>query len=365
MSTNMVGPTRQQLYEIVRCLDERPYRAQQIMKWIYHHGVSDFSSMTNLSKKLRDLLTQTASIRLPKAIKRVQSVDGTIKWVFQTDNGNAVETVLIPDKGRHTLCISSQIGCMLDCKFCATGKQGFNGNLDRSEIVGQVLLVQRYLYELGLKRITNIVFMGMGEPLLNFDETISASELLQDDMAFGLSKRRVTISTAGVVPAIHDMCEKTEVALAISLHAPTDDVRDDLVPINRKYPIRELLEACQRYLSTLNGKRYITIEYTLIKGVNDSISQARELAKLLRVLRCKINLIPFNPFPASGFEKPELTQVNAFRTVLIDAGYATTLRTTRGIDIAAACGQLTGEVTDRTKRQKRYQQRLKIVNESL
>ena len=352
MSTNMVGPTRQQLYEIVRCLDERPYRAQQIMKWIYHHGVSDFSSMTNLSKKLRDLLTQTASIRLPKAIKRVQSVDGTIKWVFQTDNGNAVETVLIPDKGRHTLCISSQIGCMLDCKFCATGKQGFNGNLDRSEIVGQVLLVQRYLYELGLKRITNIVFMGMGEPLLNFDETISASELLQDDMAFGLSKRRVTISTAGVVPAIHDMCEKTEVALAISLHAPTDDVRDYLVPINRKYPIRELLEACQRYLSTLNGKRYITIEYTLIKGVNDSISQAKELAKLLRVLRCKINLIPFNKFDGCEYKRPSNDKISDFKDFLMKKGYIATLRMTRGDDVDGACGQLVGNLRKSIKGKK-------------
>jgi len=270
--------------------------------------------------------------------------------------------VLIPDRGRNTLCVSTQVGCLLDCSFCSTGKQGFNGNLSAAEIVGQVFLVAAALRAQGDERgVTNVVMMGMGEPLLNFDNAVRASAILVDDFAFGISKRRVTISTAGVVPAIYELAKSSDVSLAVSLHAPDDALRDQLVPINRKYPIAELMAACQHYLSVLGEHRSITIEYTLLRGVNDSQAQAHALARLLRDLRCKINLIPFNPFPASGYARPDADTVRAFQTILLNAGYAAMLRTTRGEDIAAACGQLVGEVADRTRRQARYLARVKAL----
>jgi 23S rRNA (adenine2503-C2)-methyltransferase len=272
---------------------------------------------------------------------------------MRVSNGNCVETVLIPERGRNTLCVSSQVGCMLDCSFCSTGKQGFNGNLSAADIIGQLWLANRELAARGLA-VTNVVLMGMGEPLLNFDNVLIATNLMMEDLAFGLSKRRVTVSTAGVVPGIRRLAEHTDVALAISLHAPNDALRDVLVPINRKYPIAMLLEACRDYLAGLGPHRSVTIEYTLLKGVNDTLDHARELAALLRDLRCKINLIPFNPFPASGYERPDMDGVRAFQTLLLNAGYATMLRTTRGDDIQAACGQLVGQVEDRTRRQARY-----------
>lgn len=331
----------------------KPYRARQVMKWVYHRGLLDAGAMTDISKALRRWLGETTNCTLPEVLTRRESRDGTIKWVLRVGNGNCVEAVLIPDRGRNTLCVSSQIGCMLDCSFCATGKQGFNGNLTTADIIGQVWLANADLQHRG-EAVSNVVFMGMGEPLLNFDAVLRAANLMMDDLAFGLSKRRVTISTAGVVPAIHALAEATDVSLAVSLHAPNDELRNTLVPLNRKYPITELLDACNRYVEGLGERRVLTMEYTLLKGVNDGIGHARELAELLRPVRCKINLIPFNPFPASGFERPDDGAVRAFQKYLMNAGLPAMLRTTRGDDIDAACGQLTGLVTDRTRRQARY-----------
>ena len=367
----------------------KAFRARQIMKWVYHRGVRDFSAMTDLAKSLRAWLGETATLAVPEVRSRRDSADGTIKWAVGVGQGDAVETVLIPEAigssqsappsapkgeqvargavanppaktGRNTLCVSSQAGCALDCRFCATGKQGFNGNLTTAEIIGQVWLANEALKAEG-RSVSNVVLMGMGEPLLNFDAVVRAVNLMVDDLAFGISKRRVTISTAGVVPAIYELAQVSDVSLAVSLHAPDDALRDDLVPINRKYPLSELLAACRHYVAGLGERRALTVEYTLIKGVNDSLAQARALARLLRGLRCKINLIPFNPFPASGFERPGAGTVRAFQTALLDAGYAAMLRTTRGDDIGAACGQLTGAVSDRTRRQTRYLARVQAA----
>jgi 23S rRNA (adenine2503-C2)-methyltransferase len=358
--TNLFDLNRADLDLFFADLGERTYRTMQVMKWIYHRGVIDFALMTDLSKVLRQRLDEIAEIRLPGVVAEQCSVDGTRKWAIRVGNGNCVETVLIPGRGRNTLCVSSQVGCALDCSFCSTGKQGFNGNLTAGEIIAQVWLVQRRLQELGeAQGVTNVVLMGMGEPLLNFDAAVTATDLMMDDWAFGLSKRRVTISTAGVVPAIYELGRITDVSLAVSLHAPDNALRDELVPINRKYPIEELLKACRHYVEGLGERRSVTIEYTLMKGVNDALAQADALAGLLRGLRCKVNLIPFNPFPASGFERPTTTTVKAFQSRLMNHGYATMLRTTRGEDIDAACGQLVGAVEDRTRRQARYIARVK------
>ncbi len=337
---------------------EKAFRARQVMKWIYHRGVLDFQDMTDLSKRQRAWLSEQCYLGLPEAVSRQDSRDGTIKWAVRVGNGNCVETVLIPDRGRNTLCVSSQVGCMLDCSFCSTGKQGFNGNLDTADIVGQVWLADQVLRARG-EAVTNVVLMGMGEPLLNFDNVLAATNLMMDDLAFGISKRRVTVSTAGVVPAIYRLAEVTDVSLAISLHAPDDALRDELVPINRRYPIADLLTACRHYVSGLGERRSLTMEYTLLRGVNDTPAHARALASLLRDVRCKINLIPFNPFPGSGYERPDDASVRAFQTCLMNAGYATMLRTTRGDDINAACGQLVGQVQDRTRRRERYIARLR------
>jgi 23S rRNA (adenine2503-C2)-methyltransferase len=318
----------------------------------------DFGAMTDLAKSFREALASHATFQLPEVVSRDESADGTTKWVVRVANGNCVEMVLIPDRGRNTLCVSSQVGCMLDCSFCSTGKQGFNGNLATSDIVGQVYIANRELNARG-EAVSNVVLMGMGEPLLNFDAVLAATNLMMDDLAFGISKRRVTVSTAGYVPGIYALAEATDVSLAISLHAPNDGLRDQLVPVNRKYPISELLQACKRYLSVLGERRSLIVEYTLLKGVNDQPQHAQELARLLRTLKCKINLIPFNPFPASGYERPEPDVIRSFQTYLMNAGYATMLRTTRGDDINAACGQLVGQVSDRTKRQTRYLARVK------
>lgn len=334
------------------------FRARQVLKWIYHQGVTDFDLMLNLSKAHRAWLVENYVVALPEIAVSRLSVDGTRKWSIRLTSGELVETVMIPEGSRRTLCVSSQVGCMLDCSFCATGKQGFNGNLSTGQIVGQIMLANAEMAEAGDERsVTNVVLMGMGEPLLNFDAVLRATNLMTDDLAFGLAKRRVTVSTAGVVPGIRKLTEHSEVALAISLHAPTDELRNVLVPVNRKYPIAELIEACRDYLEVLGERRSITVEYTLMKGINDSVEQARELAKLMRSLRCKINLIPFNPFPGSGYERPSDRAVRDFQTVLIKAGHSAMLRTTRGDDIEAACGQLVGQVADRTKRQERYRSR--------
>lgn len=361
---NLFGLPRAELERLFAGLGERPFRAVQVMKWLHHRGVDDFEVMTDLSRALRSRLAQLATTALPEVVAEHVSADGTRKWLMGLDDGQRIEVVFIPEKDRGTLCISSQVGCALDCSFCATGKQGFNRNLTTAEIVGQVQLASRRLEGVITDReraITNIVLMGMGEPLLNFDAVLPAIDILLDDLGYGISKRRLTLSTAGVAPAILRLAEVTDVALAISLHAPDDALRDQLVPINRRYPIAELLDAVRTYLARLGDWRAVTIEYTLIDGVNDSLEQAEALAKLLADLRqrSKINLIPFNPFPGSGYRRPQEARVRAFQTYLLERGFATMLRTTRGEDIDAACGQLAGNFDDRTRRRERYIARLR------
>ena len=357
---NFLSQTRSALLAYFAALGERPFRVTQVMKWVYHRGVLSFDQMSDVSRVVREQLATDFAIRLPEVVTAQQSVDGTRKWVVRVESGQCVECVLIPEKGRNTLCVSSQVGCMLDCSFCATGKQGFAGNLTAGDIVGQVLLVHRELQQGGDERgVTNVVLMGMGEPLLNFDAVVAATSLMLEDLAFGLSKRRVTISTAGVVPGIMALAAVSDVSLAVSLHAPNDALRDVLVPINRKYPIAELLAACRHYQdSSLGERRTVTFEYTLLADVNDGPEHAQQLSRLLREFPCKINLIPFNPFTGSGYGRPTDARVRAFQTQLMQSGYATMLRTTRGGDIAAACGQLVGEFADNTRRRERYLARI-------
>ena len=326
------------------------------MQWIYHYGCTDFADITVFSKSLRQQLNEKLTLRLPKVLETHKSHDGTVRWVLEASTGDAIETVLIPDDQRYTLCISSQAGCSLDCAFCATGKQGFNGNLSTADIVGQTFFVQQWLGQQNPPRqITNVVFMGMGEPLMNFDATMDAANIFMDDYAFGLSKRRVTISTAGVAPMIEAMVGRTEVSLAISLHAANDVLRNQLVPLNKKYPLTQLMDACRTYLGSLGDRRNLTFEYTLMQGVNDQAEHARELIALAKRIRTKVNLIPFNSFPRSPFKKPGIDQIKKFQTLLMEHGIITTMRTTRGDDINAACGQLVGDIKDRTKRKDRYQ----------
>ena len=356
---NLLGLDRAALARFFEGLGEKPFRAGIMLRWLHRQGETDFARMTDLSRALRERLTAVAEATPPEVLGRHAAADGTVKWAVGAAGGNTVETVLIPDGGRNTLCVSSQAGCALDCAFCATGKQGFAGNLSAAEIVGQVWLAARELAARGDgQAITNVVFMGMGEPLLNFDATTLAASVLMDDLAYGLSKRRVTISTAGVAPRIRELPGRVDCSLAVSLHAPDDDLRDVLVPLNRRYPIAEVLDACREWLAQVGGRRSVTIEYALLRGVNDSLAHARALARLLRPLRCKINLIPFNPFPGAAFERPEAETVQAFHASLANAGHTATLRTTRGADIAAACGQLVGAVKDRTRRSARHARRL-------
>src|SRR5690606_13604229 len=317
----------------------------------------DFNSMTNMSKALRQRISEVAEIRLPEVVYEDFSKDGTRKWVMRVDGGSAIETVYIPEKDRGTLCVSSQIGCSLDCSFCSTGKQGFNRDLSVAEIIGQVYVAAMSFHEQGERRerrITNVVMMGMGEPLLNFDNVVDAMQLMMDDNAYGLSKRRVTLSTSGVVPMMDKLGDVTDVSLAVSLHAPNDELRNQLVPINKKYPLKELLAATNRYLGKLPDRRKATIEYTMMEGVNDELEHAEQLAELLRDTPCKINLIPFNPFPNSGYKRPSNNRVYRFRDYLQSKNYIVTIRSTRGDDIDAACGQLVGRVEDRTRRSERY-----------
>lgn len=338
-------------------LGEKRFRAVQVMKWIHQHGVDNIDDMTDVSKALRVKLKERAQILAPEVTYHKFSKDGTRKWVMKMPGGSSVETVYIPEEGRGTLCVSSQIGCALDCSFCSTGKQGFNRDLSSAEIIGQVWIAARSFDKPGEKRerrITNVVMMGMGEPLLNFDNVVEAMGLMMDDNAYGLSKRRVTLSTSGVVPAIYELAKVTDVALALSLHAPNDALRNTLVPLNRKYNIKSVLDACNHYMSRFSEKRVTTIEYTLINGINDKPEHAHELAELLRDTPCKINLIPFNPFPNSGYERPSNNRSHRFREILLAADYNVTIRKTRGEDIDAACGQLVGQVTDKTKRSTRY-----------
>jgi 23S rRNA (adenine2503-C2)-methyltransferase len=358
---NLLGMSRKKLEDYLVSIGEKPFRAQQILKWIHHSGIDNFEEMTNLGKPLRAKLQELAEIRPPNVVKQLNSKDGTRKWAVEVGGNNLVETVFIPDGHRGTLCVSSQVGCSLDCSFCATGKQGFMRDLTASEIIGQVwLAIKSYDgFKNDNKRVvTNVVMMGMGEPLLNFDNVVDAMSLMLDDFGYGLSKRRVTLSTSGVVPMLDKLGDVSQVSLAISLHAPNDALRSQLVPINKKYPIAELLAACQRYLDKQEDThRVVTIEYTLIAGVNDGLDHARELAEVLRVLPCKVNLIPFNPFSLSNYKRPSKNAINRFWEVMTQAGYVTTVRTPRGDDIDAACGQLAGQVQDRTKRSERHRQR--------
>ena len=332
-------------------MGEKPFRARQLMRWMYKVGESDFAAMTDIATVLRDKLAQHACITLPKVMREEVSDDGTRKWLLDVGTGNAVEAVFIPEQTRGTLCVSSQAGCALDCSFCATGKQGFNRNLSVAEIIGQLWWAN---HQLGKNKegnwpISNVVMMGMGEPLLNFDNTVSALRLMLDDHGYGLSRRRVTVSTSGVVPAMDRLRDECPVALAVSLHAPNDRLRDELVPINQKYPLKQLLAACQRYLEKA-PRDFITFEYVMLDGVNDSVQQAHELVTLVRGTPCKLNLIPFNPFPLARYQRSRQEAIRRFSDVLAQADIITTTRKTRGDDIAAACGQLAGQVQDKTRR---------------
>jgi 23S rRNA (adenine2503-C2)-methyltransferase len=335
-------------------IGEKPFRAQQVMKWVYHHAVTDIDEMTNLGIALREKLQAKAEIRLPEILREQRSNDGTVKWLIGFHGGNAVETVYIPEPKRGTLCVSSQVGCALNCSFCSTGAQGFARNLTTSEIIGQVWLAANALghEKHGQRRITNVVMMGMGEPLLNFDAVMSAMALMRHDLGFGFGAKRVTLSTAGLIPGIQRLRETIDVALAVSLHAPVDDVRTQLVPLNRKYPIAELMQACRDYVSDKH-KRTVTFEYTLIDGVNDHPEHARKLVKLLRTVPSKLNLIPFNPFPGTQYRCSTKERIDQFQKIVMRGGLIATVRKTRGEDIDAACGQLVGKVLDRTKRSER------------
>jgi 23S rRNA (adenine2503-C2)-methyltransferase len=349
--TNLLGLDRLGMEAFFRGMGEKPFRATQLLQWVHQRGVDDFEQMTNLSKSLRAYLAEHCEIRPPQIMLAQQASDGVRKWVLQVDAVNRVETVFIPEEGRGTLCISSQVGCALDCAFCSTAQQGFNRNLSAAEIIGQLWVAQRELGE--ARRVTNVVFMGMGEPLLNFDPVVAASNLMMDDFAYGLSKRRVTLSTSGVVPALDRLAEVSDMSLAVSLHAPDDALRNELVPINRKYPIQELLAACKRYIG--EGRRKVTIEYVLLDGVNDSPAHAKALAKVLAHTPSKVNLIPFNPFPQTRYRCSSPEAIERFSAILQQAGLITTTRKTRGEDIDAACGQLVGKVNDRTRRHIRIQ----------
>ncbi len=357
---NLLGMSEQKLTAFFESLGEKRFRVKQVMQWMHQRGVIDFDAMSDLSKALRAKLATLAEIKLPELVSEQTSTDGTRKWLVRVAGGSCIETVFIPEGNRGTLCVSSQIGCSLDCSFCATGKQGFNRDLSAAEIIGQLWIAAKSMDSLDPTKdrvISNVVLMGMGEPLLNFDNVVDAMNLMMHDCAYGLSKRRVTLSTAGVVPALDKLGDVTDVSLAISLHAPNDELRNQLVPLNRKYPIAELLRSAQGYLAKLPDKRRkITLEYTLIREVNDRPEHARELAALLVDTPCKINLIPFNPFDQSDYQRVSNNALYRFRDILIEAGYTVTLRTTRGDDIDAACGQLAGQVNDRTKRSQRYRQ---------
>jgi 23S rRNA (adenine2503-C2)-methyltransferase len=344
---NLLDFDREGLKAFFVGINEKPFRATQLLKWIYQEDVTNFDQMTNLSKTLRTYLKEYCSITVPEMLVEQIASDGTRKWAIEMSCGNRVESVFIPEDKRGTLCVSSQIGCALACTFCSTARQGFNRNLSVSEIIGQLYVAQK---RLGQKtRITNVVMMGMGEPLLNFNNVVAAMNLMMDDFTFGLSKRRVTISTSGIVPAMNRLNEVCDVSMAVSLHAANDDLRDELVPINQKYPLKELMDACREYAKQ-GPRKYITFEYVMLEGVNDSIQDARQLVKLLKDVPSKINLIPFNPFPNSNYLCSPREVISQFKDVLYKAGIVTTIRKTRGEDIDAACGQLVGKVKDKSRR---------------
>ncbi|HEX2199426.1 MAG TPA: 23S rRNA (adenine(2503)-C(2))-methyltransferase RlmN [Burkholderiales bacterium] len=354
MKENLLGLDADGLARFFAALGEKPFRARQVLRWIHQLGESDFAAMSDLSKALRDKLAHSACVAAPQIVGDTPAEDGTRKWLVKVDGANAVESVFIPETGRATLCVSSQAGCVLDCSFCATGKQGFNRNLTTAEIVGQLWFANKLL---GVERradrvISNVVFMGMGEPMLNLDNVIPALRLMLDDNAYGLSRRRVTVSTSGVVPGMDRLRDECPVALAVSLHAPNDRLRDALVPVNCKYPLDQLIAACNRYLEKA-PRDFVTFEYVMLDGVNDGEAHAREAAELARRVRCKYNLIPFNPFAQSDYRRSPAERIRRFAEVLQRAGITVTTRKTRGDDIAAACGQLAGDVADRTRRSRR------------
>ena len=367
---NLLNMDATQLVAYCAGLGEKPFRAKQLQRWIHQYGVSQFDDMTDLAKSLREKLKSRAMVQAPAVISDHTSSDGTRKWLVDVGQGNAVETVFIPEENRGTLCISTQAGCAVNCRFCSTGKQGFNRNLTVAEIIGQLWMAEFELRRTigveagpkGERQITNVVMMGMGEPLLNFEPTVTALKLMLDDNAYGLSRRRVTLSTSGVVPMIDKLAQECPVALAVSLHASNDTLRDSLVPLNKKHPLKELMAACQRYLE-FAPRDFITFEYCMLDGVNDSDQNARELLALVNDRKnpvpCKFNLIPFNPFTESGLTRSAAPRIKAFASILQEAGIVTTIRKTRGDDIDAACGQLAGEVQDRTK----VQQRMKKMDE--
>lgn len=356
---NLLGLDRQALEDFFVSLGEKSFRARQILQWIHQRGVSDFGEMTDLSRSLREKLIACACVQAPRSIRESQSEDGTVKWLLSERGGSAVETVFIPETKRGTLCISSQVGCMLNCTFCSTATQGFKRNLSADEIIGQVWFAHQRLLQMNgtAPRITNVVFMGMGEPMLNLGAVKPSLALLRDDLAYGLAARKVTISTAGVVPGIDQMATGVEFALAVSLHAPTDELRERLVPLNRKYPLAELMGACRRYIAK-DERRSITFEYTMIKGVNDQLAHAKGLRRLLDGLPCKVNLIPFNPFPSTPFLPSDDATMYQFQMAVRAAGIVTTIRKTRGDDIAAACGQLVGELLSPSERRRIVQAQL-------
>ena len=351
MKVNLLDLDRCAMEQWFASTGEKPFRARQVLRWIHQRGAEEFDAMTDIARSLRTRLAADAEIRAPEIVGDSTSADGTRKWLLKVDGANAVDCVYIPETGRGTLCISSQAGCTLDCAFCSTGKQGFNRNLTTAEIVAQLWIANRLLgrKQGSARPITNVVLMGMGEPMLNLDALIPALKLMLDDDAYGLSRRRVTVSTSGVIPGMDRLAEECPVALAVSLHAPDDALRDRIVPINRKYPIRDLLRACNRYLERA-PRDFITFEYVMLDGVNDSVAHARALLPIAAKVRCKFNLIPFNPFPNSGFERSSPETIRRFAEILQGAGLTVTTRKTRGDAIDAACGQLAGQVSDRTRR---------------
>ncbi|MGG2140500.1 bifunctional tRNA (adenosine(37)-C2)-methyltransferase TrmG/ribosomal RNA large subunit methyltransferase RlmN [Symbiopectobacterium sp. RP] len=350
---NLLDLNRQQMRAFFASIGEKPFRADQVMKWMYHYCSDDFAEMTDINKVLRQKLQQIAEIRAPEVVAEQRSSDGSIKWAILV-GGQRVETVYIPEEDRTTLCVSSQVGCALECKFCSTAQQGFNRNLRVSEIIGQVWRAAKIIGAqkvTGQRPITNVVMMGMGEPLLNLNNVVPAMEIMLDDFGFGLSKRRVTLSTSGVVPALDKLGDMIDVALAISLHAPTDDIRNEIMPINKKYDIATFLAAVRRYLEKSNANQgHVTVEYVLLDHINDGTEHAHQLAECLKNTPCKINLIPWNPFPGASYGRSSNSRVDRFSKVLMEYGFTTIVRKTRGDDIDAACGQLAGEVVDRTKR---------------
>ncbi|TCP10465.1 23S rRNA (adenine(2503)-C(2))-methyltransferase RlmN [Uruburuella suis] len=357
MKTNLLNFDLAALTQHFAEMGEKPFRAKQVMRWMHQSGASSFDDMTDLAKSLRAKLNEQARIGVPDLMVSQQSLDGTRKWLLDVGTGNGVETVFIPEAERGTLCISSQVGCALECTFCSTGRQGFNRNLSTSEIIGQLWWANKAMgvTPKNERVISNVVMMGMGEPLANFDNVVAALSIMLDDHGYGLSRRRVTVSTSGMVPQMDRLKDVMPVALAVSLHASNDAVRDEIVPLNKKYPLKSLMAACQRYLVKA-PRDFITFEYVMLDGINDKAQHARELIELVRDVPCKFNLIPFNPFPNSGYERSSNENIRVFRDILQQAGFVVTVRKTRGDDIDAACGQLAGQVQDKTRRQQKWQQ---------